>query len=223
MDTDLRRLIVRLAVAVMAADSCVRCGELQALERLDELGLGPVFHLAEEEFERARARPVDLRETCEAIVGRSRHPCVLVFAALAGIAASDGEVSTEERAVLATIAAFLGIASDEAAHIIGAATLSAQRPEAGARVEPVASETLADETPPGIGSDVDLACGLLGVPADVSQAELDAAYLRLAGFLDPAGQIRFGADVVAEAASKLGEITEAFRILRGMLGARSAA
>jgi len=224
MHTELRRLIVRLAVAVMAADHRIRGSELRSLEYLDALGLGPVSHLAEEELERALVRPIDLRETCEAIVTRSRTACVLVLTALAGIAASDGEVSTEERAVLGTIAAFLGIASDEALHIIGAAALSAQRPEAGTKIEPLAPlSTPRHATAPPLGPGLDRACALLGVPATASRAELDAAYLRLAERFDPTEQIPFGADFVALAAHKLGEITEAFRALRDTLDERSAA
>jgi tellurite resistance protein len=220
MQTDLRQLIVRLAVAVMAADSRIRGSELQALERLDGLGLGPIAYLAEEELERALARPVDIRETCEAIATRSPLARGVVLVALAGIAASDGEVSTEERAVLGTIAAYLGVESEEAIHVIGSATLSGHRAEAGTRIEPQAPKP---DTPPRIGPGLDQACRVLRVSPNASRAEIDAAYIRLVRRFDPAAMIPDGTDFVALAIRKLAEFTAAFDALCETLDERSAA
>ena len=42
-----RRLIARLAVAVMVADGRITPSEHEAVRRLDQLGLGPLSQLAE--------------------------------------------------------------------------------------------------------------------------------------------------------------------------------
>jgi hypothetical protein len=57
LDSDFRRMIARLAVAVMAADGRATPNEILALERLADRGLGPLRSLVGSEIERtARAR-----------------------------------------------------------------------------------------------------------------------------------------------------------------------
>jgi len=73
---DRRRLIARLAVAIMVADGRITASERDALERFDRLGLGPLAALAEDEIRRAMQHPIDVRGTCASLSSRSRggHP-----------------------------------------------------------------------------------------------------------------------------------------------------
>jgi DnaJ-domain-containing protein 1 len=147
---------------------------------------------------------------------------VLIFTALAGIAASDRALVVEERAVLGTIADHLGIAPGEARHIVSAAALAAARPAKNGESEGVSAKQT-ETVPHEIALAIDRASRLLGVPSDASRTEIGAAYLRLVARFDPAKLIPYGPDFVALAASKLGELTDAYQALCDGSHERSAA
>jgi uncharacterized tellurite resistance protein B-like protein len=106
---DPRRLIVRLAVAVLAADGRITREELTALGELDELGLGHISDFARAEIERAVDAPIDIASTCGGLAALSPQSGALLVAVLADIAASDGALSRGEAAVLQTVAACFGL------------------------------------------------------------------------------------------------------------------
>jgi hypothetical protein len=64
MEIDPRRLIAQLAVAVIAADGRIVADEVTALARPDNLGLGRLSELVEEEMRSAVQRPIDVRAAC---------------------------------------------------------------------------------------------------------------------------------------------------------------
>ena len=72
MESDTRRLLAQLAVAVIAADGRVTSSELEAVARLDDLGLGGLSTLVEEELRAAAQRRIDLGATCRLL--RERVP-----------------------------------------------------------------------------------------------------------------------------------------------------
>lgn len=100
-------MIVRLAVAIMAADGRITPGELSAAEALDRLGLGPLSELAREEIDRSREQPIDLEDTCAGLTQLSPEGGRIVLSILAEIAAADGVVSPREREMLRQIASLM--------------------------------------------------------------------------------------------------------------------
>jgi uncharacterized tellurite resistance protein B-like protein len=122
MEHDPRRLIARLAAAVMVADGRVTAAECDALERLDTLGLGPLSRLAGEEIERATHEPIDVPAACKGLASAiSPQAAAVILAALAEIAASDLSVSPAELNTINTVATLLGLTPPEAAQIVNAA------------------------------------------------------------------------------------------------------
>src|ERR1051325_8157831 len=96
MMEDPRRLIVRLAVAVMAADGRISADEREILNRLDHLGFGVLTGLVEGEIARAAQWPIDLRATCAGLQALSPHGATVVLNALAELAVCDGTLALEE-------------------------------------------------------------------------------------------------------------------------------
>lgn len=224
MDADPRRLIARLAVAVMVADGRITPSEYEALERLDGLGLGPLSDLAEDEIRMATRQPIDLRAACEGLAQATPQAAAVILSVLAEIAASDGSVSSAEANTLHTVATLLGLNSAETAHILSAAmteceaTMAADGtvPSAGAPKQTrervvVVRET--DEPPvaPGVDrSELQRACCVLGIDAGTSRAHLDATYLALVERYNPAKVADLGAEFAALAVRRLVEVTAAF-------------
>ena len=106
-ERDPRRMIVRLAVAMMAADGRITPSELSTAEELDRLGLGPLSALAQEEIDRAVQQPIDLADTCRGLAKLSPEGGRIILSILADIAAADGAVTSREREMLSEIAGLL--------------------------------------------------------------------------------------------------------------------
>ena len=117
-EDDPRRLIARLAVAVMIADGRITPDERDALERLDRLGLGPLVALAQEEIERAVREPVDMQATCAGLGDVGPQGAARILAVLAEIAASDRSVLPREVATLNAIARLMGLTAPEMDEIL---------------------------------------------------------------------------------------------------------
>lgn len=127
MDTDIRQLIARVAVAMMAADGRIEACELDALQRLDALGLGPLSCLALDEIDRATYAPIDLDATCDALAVVGPDAAAFLVSALAGVAVSDRRLSAREGEVFNAVAAHLGLGGVEAACILESAIAAAER------------------------------------------------------------------------------------------------
>lgn len=228
MTHDPRRLIARLAVAVMVADGRITCAEHDALERLDELGLGPLSDLAEEEIQRAVDQPIDLGETCAGLANASPEAATVIVALLAEIAASDRSLSPEELDVVSTVATLLGLGPDESLRILSAAAAEygvrlppetePRAPVHGARRERVTVIHDRDDDGPGVqpvGADaLARAYSLLGIDTAAGRGGIDAAYLELIERYNPAKVVGLGMEFVALAVHKLAEVTAAFETVR---------
>jgi uncharacterized tellurite resistance protein B-like protein len=116
-----RRIFARLAVAVMAADGHITASELDTLDRLQYLGLGPLSAIAREEIHYAMYEPIDLRLTCSVLQPVSPPVAATILSALGEVAASDGTISVPELHVLRSIATLLGVPATETAEILTAA------------------------------------------------------------------------------------------------------
>ena len=119
---DPRRLIARLAIAVIAADRHVTSEEIAALDELDHLGLGRLSGVAREEMLRAVEEPIDLTATCEGLVSvPDHHTGEFILSALARLASCDRRVTVREVDLLCAIGARLGVPGPEVARIVGEA------------------------------------------------------------------------------------------------------
>jgi len=233
--TDIRRLIVRLAVGMMIADGRVCVGELDALEQLDALGLGPLSDLAGDEIRRAKRESIDMRPICELLASAAPEAAPVIVAVLADIAASDGEVSFPEIALLRSVAARLGVAPEELEHMIDAALVNhgahiaapvAAEPRPGApdklrpKVSPD-SATLREvhASRPSLDPRVANACRVLGVSVGADRCQLEAAYAALLERYNPSKAMALGAEFAALAVRKLSEITAAFETAANAIAA----
>jgi DnaJ-domain-containing protein 1 len=228
MDQDPRRLIARLAVAVMVADGRIAPAEIDTIERLDALGLGPLSRLAGEEIQHAIDQPIDVPATCEGLTAASPEAAAVILAALAEVAASDQSVSVRELNTINTVARLLGLTPSAAAQIVNAAMAAngaslAGTPPGPSNAEPVlVIHHRPDEAPPPaafVNPDLDRAYRVLGVGAGTSRVYLDAAYLRLIERYNPAKVEDLGAELTALAVRKLAEATAAFETVRDALDA----
>ena len=237
MDADPRRLIARLAVAIMVADGQISPSEYEALERLDELGLGPLSDLAEDEIRNATRQPIDLHATCEGLAQATPEAAAVIMSVLAEIAASDRSVSRAELETLHTVARLLGLNATDAAHILSAAmseygaTLGGEDsvPSGGlppSRPEPVrvirnrdGEAAAAAAAPATEHAELQRAYRVLGIDAATSRAHVDAAYLGLVERYNPVKVAGLGAEFAALAVRKLVEATAAFEtVLEARLG-----
>jgi len=235
---DPRRAVARLAVAVMAADGRITSPEVAALGRLDQLGLGALGPLIEEEFERATHEPIDLRACCMALTGASQEAAHTLLAALAAIATSDQVLAGRERETYEAIARLLGVPEREASHILATASMyGSGEPvvaEPGRRrriaVEggpetvsaPSAPEPVVPRAQVGADPVTERARRLLGVGPDASAEEIDAAYLAQVGRFNPAGVVAMGPEFVALAVRRLADATAAWELLGGGAGSLGA-
>jgi uncharacterized tellurite resistance protein B-like protein len=229
MDTDPRRLIARLAVAVMVADGRITPSEYEALEHLDSLGLGPLSDLAEDEIRHAAHHPIDLRATCEGLARATPQAAAVVLSVLAEIAASDRSVSRVELETIRSVATLLGLSTTQAAHILSAAmteygaTLAADAvgepgaTSSGTRPERVTVIRRKDPEPTAAPhvepAELQNAYRVLGIAAGASRAHVDAAYLDLVTRYNPANVAVLGAEFAALAVRKLATVTAAFEVV----------
>jgi DnaJ-domain-containing protein 1 len=213
MADEARRLVARLAVAVMAADRRVGPTELAALEGLgmrempaiaglERLGLGALSTLAFEEARRSESQPPDLDRACALLRETLPRAIPGVLAALSEIAASDGPLVPAETRILTAIAKRLGMPANEA-RLLFATTVAAELAPGEAdlpigRRRPVTSVALAQ------------ARRVLGVQAGARREAVDAAYRRLVERYNPAKVSALGGDFAALAVRRLAGITDAY-------------
>lgn len=199
---DLRRLIARLALAVMAADGRVTRAELDALSRFDALGLGPLEDVAREEIERALQKPIDVAETCIALPPLTHQAADLLLGALADLAASDGLLSPREREMFHLVAGHLGLDAAAAARVLERA-LAARKPIASA---PAAGD--GDER----RVEVRRALAVLGLEPGAVLGRIDEAFLECVQRYDPAKVGELGPEFAALAVRRLAAITDAYEV-----------
>jgi DnaJ-domain-containing protein 1 len=207
-EDDVRRLIARLAVAVVAADGRITAAEMAALERLDVLGLGPLAELAREEIERAIQQPVDVRATCAALPPLRQETAAVLLTVLAELAATDRLLAPREREVFAAVAGHLGVGAATAAHILEAA-MSPRPHHAPEDVAP----RLAPGEPPA-----QRALRALGLAAGASRSDIESNYLDLVQRYDPARVAEMGPEFAALAVRRLASITDAYEAALAALG-----
>ena len=183
-----RRVIARLAVAIMAADGRITTSEMDTVSHLDGLGLGDLAGPVREEIEAATRHPIDPTEACAQLPSLPREAAATIVAALAEIALADKVLSRRESHVLVLIARALGLADEETEEIVRASLAahggrvsgeadSPPSPHAPAEVEPsppsaAAPEGVTDET-----SRLAWAQHMLGIGADAAREQVDEAYL----------------------------------------------
>ena len=205
MEKDLPRLVAQLAAAVILADGRVTADEMDELGLLDELGLGTLSGLAEEEMRSALQRPIDVRAACRLLREQLPDAAPTILAALASIAASDEDLSEAELEVLAEVASDLGLASVETERILDAVFRLAEP----ATAAPVPPQPAAH---PSLDPQLDRALLVLGLDTLARRADLDQSYRRLIERYDPAKVIDLGPDFAAVAVRKLAEVTDAYRL-----------
>jgi DnaJ-domain-containing protein 1 len=216
MEIDPRRLIAQLAVAVIAADGRIAADEVTALGCLNNLGLGRLSELVEEEMRSAVHRPIDVRAACALLRERLPAAAPVILAALATLAAADGDLSERELDMLGDAASQLGLAPAEAQHILASVfgpLQGAVGREPAPLPQPPRQPTQPEPVPPPV-----LAPGLahalhvLGAAASANRADLDASYRRLIERYDPARVIDLGPDFATLAVRKLIEVTDAYEL-----------
>lgn len=216
MEADPRRLLAQLAVAVIAADGRVTTSELEAVARLDDLGLGRLSALVEEELRSAAHRRIDLAATCRLLRERVPDAAPVILAALAQLAASDRALAESELALLGQAASGLGLSSADAQDILSS-VLSGPAPSSA----PAAAPATPQPPAPGVAPAVGQALALLGLDASARRADLDERYRQLVARYDPAKVIDLGPDFAALAIRKLGELTDAYEVVADALSAQS--
>jgi DnaJ-domain-containing protein 1 len=200
MDTspeDIRRLVGRLAVAVIAADGRITTTEVAALARLDDLGLGPLGAIAREEIARAIDEPIEVRATCAALRPLSPEAAGFLVSVLAEIAASDRLLAPRERDVLGTIAGDLGLVPAATARILEMAL--GERP-AAFRSEPA----------PARMADTEHAFRVLGLAPGASRSSIELSFLDLVQRYNPARAAELGPEFAALAVRRLATVTAAY-------------
>jgi DnaJ-domain-containing protein 1 len=217
-EVDPRRLIARLAAAVMIADGRITPNECDAAMQLDDLGLGPLSQFVEEEVERAMSCPIDVAVTCAGLADANPQAAAVILTALAQVAACDRTLSPPEIEVLTTMAEHLGLSVEDAVHIME----SVLRPSATTWDEEKSGETVKIRTasPSGPGQSGSSSCDpslenayrLLGVAPGASRALIESAYLGLVERYNPAKVIDLGPEFAALAVRRLSEVTSAFQV-----------
>ncbi len=217
-DSDPRRMIARLAVAVLVADGRITNDELDALECLDGLGLGPISDRAEGEIQRARREVIDVAAACAPLAGASAQAVETIMATLTELAASDGRISAAEVQVLERVAECLLFKPEQLVRLLEAVTA-----HPGVHIEhsiqPLRREPTAP--PPTTGSSApappreprlstESAFKMLGLAPGSSRAQIDAAYLELVDRYQPGHVLNLGPEFVVLAVRKLGKATIAY-------------
>jgi tellurite resistance protein len=202
---DLRRLIARLALAVMAADGRVTSAELDALSRFDALGLGPLRDVAREEIQRALHKRIDVAETCSALPPLTHQAADLLLGALADVAASDGLLSPREREMFHLVAGHLGLDAAAAARVL-------ERALAATAARKCVPSAAAAPEGDGRGAEVRWALAVLGVEPDAGLLSIDEAFLAGVQRYDPAKAGVLGPEFAALAIRRLAAITDAYEV-----------
>jgi DnaJ-domain-containing protein 1 len=91
-------------------------------------------------------------------------------------------------------------------------TPSTARTPAVAQLRERPADVLHVRERPADGLDLDRARSLLGVGPHATRDEIDAAYLRLVAFYDPAKVMDLGPEFVVLAVRRLGQATTAYQI-----------
>lgn len=212
MEGDPRRLLAQLAVAVIAADGRVTTSELEAVARLDDLGLGRLSTLVEEELRSAAHRRIDLAATCRLLRERVPDAAPVILAALAQLAASDRALAEGELDLLGQAAAALGLSQAEAQEVLSSALSGPAR----SAEPPAAAPPPAARVAPGVSH----ALALLGLDASAGRGDLDERYRLLVERYDPAKVIQLGPDFAALAIRKLAQLTDAYEIVADALSSQ---
>jgi len=222
VDLDPRRLIVRLAVAVMTADGRITPSERDALSRFDDIGLGRLSDLVDEEVQRAAHEPIDLVATCEPLIDASPEVATIITSVLCDIAASDRAVTASEVTTLSAVATLLGLSEAEIERLLRTAMSAydatlVREPEP--LLTPAPPATSAEPKPSVAPRDPGLEQALrtLGLTAGADARSLAAAYLDLVARYNPAKVAELGAEFAALAVKKLGMFTDAFEYARDAL------
>jgi DnaJ-domain-containing protein 1 len=225
-ELDVRELMAQLAAAVMVADGRVTEPELCALDRLDDMGLGPLSSAVDRQIDLATRMPLDARRAASGLARLAPRAGEIVFSALAGLAASDGDLSPRELEVLGVVAAGFGLDVPEATALIRSAVASLGRAPVR-RVEEVAGTAaefdrtergaatgLADEgaisTARVPASEIDRARNVFGLDSGASAADLDAAYAAMVRRYDPATVLELGPEFAVLAVQRLAKVTAAY-------------
>ena len=129
--------LAEIAAAVVLADGRLNGKERRALVRLDSLGLGSVSGLVCQEVARCNPGAGDVRVPCAWL--RDRGPAVAcrIVAALAELAACDGELTPEEIRTVQSVAGLLGLRAVDARILLNAAIVSHGRVAADLHALPV--------------------------------------------------------------------------------------
>ena len=187
--------------------------EVTALPCLDNLRLGRLSELMEEEMRSAVHRPIDVRAACALL--RERLPAAAPVI-LAALAASDRDLSERELDILGDAASQLGLAPAEAQHILASVfgpLQGAVGREAAPLPQPPRQPTQPEPVPPPVlEPGLARALHVLGVAASADRADLDASYRRLIERYDPARVIDLGPDFATLAVRKLIEVTDAYEL-----------
>lgn len=215
MEGDPRRLLAQLAVAVIAADGRVTTSELEAVARLDDLGLGRLSTLVEEELRSAAQRRVDVAATCRLLRERVPDAAPVILAALAQLAASDRALAESELDLLGQAAGALGLSQAEAQEVLSS-VLSGPAPTAEAAPPAAAAPSSEARVAPGVSQ----ALALLGLDASARRADLDERYRLLVERYDPAKVIELGPDFAALAIRKLAQLTNAYEVVADALSSQ---
>ena len=231
---DPRRVVARLAAAVMVADDRITESEVSAVERLERLGLGPLTSLVEAEIERATREPIDLAAAINELGEIGPEAAALLVSGLAEIATSDRALAPREVEVLGAIAAGLGLRETETAQLIRSAA-AGLLPSPGARTAPTpnlgpATPRAAVVPPPPApahapertGADAELAWAfhVLGLAPGDSAEQAEAAYVALVRRYNPVAVLDLGTEFTMLAVQKLSAATTAYIAARDALAPR---
>jgi uncharacterized tellurite resistance protein B-like protein len=208
---DLRRLIARLALAVMAADGNITSAEFDGLGRFDVLGLGPLEDVVREEIERAVRRPIDVAEICSTLPPLSHHAADLLLSALADLAASDRLLSPREREMFHLVAGHLGVDAASAARVLERAFTVPAPPN------PVPPEPAREGRDGGAGG-VRGALAILGLEPGVGRGRIDEAFLDRVQRYDPAKVGELGPEFAALAIRRLAVVADAYEVAIAGIG-----
>ncbi|MCC6849667.1 MAG: TerB family tellurite resistance protein [Deltaproteobacteria bacterium] len=225
LDLDPRRAIARLAAAVMVADARVPSSELSAVAGLTRLGLGTLESATHGELARAVDEPIDVGAACAVLLDAYPDAGGTILAALADIAAGDGELDPREVAVLGRIGDALDVAPAIVAHVVrtaaaaaGASVLREPRREAE---RPPAEETPADASPaaalePGgapptaTPDPLATAYAALGLAPGAPAAVVEDAYRAVIERYQPIKVLDLGPEFAVLAVRRLAAATAAF-------------
>lgn len=240
VNIDPRRSLARLAAAVMAADARVTTSEIAAVSELVRLGLGTLETATREELALAAKDPIDVDAACAALLAVYPEGGETILAALADIAASDGELDPREIALLGRIGDALGVVPSVVAHVVRSAAAAAgasvlrevraqgERPRTP-KDEPAAVPAVSTtEAPPssvvsGAVSEASLAAAyaVLGLEPGTAAAAVEDAYRAVIERYQPVKVLDLGPEFAVLAVRRLATATAAYVAINEAGAARS--